>query len=875
MFDEDNLSVLSDHGEEVEDLSDDLYSPLREEAISAQRLMLMRNAAEYVAGRAESAVPDVTRKWTQEKMFKVSALFEWSSGEPIEIVTAMRAGRVRARVSAEMGLGKSTLLPFYVARQMDHRVLYVAPDVAAISQINKYVRSVGKGKFMRHWSTTVKEHVCCMTYSDFCARQAMSSRTGLMQHFETIIFDEAFMKTPSVMAALKIFAVVASPTVNLLLCSANIRTDAAGVTAMSKGSGSVRELREYVSPEQAMASGKLVGDYLVDRTMVILPNDERVADMVLYYESEGLDVKSLDSASSVQAVEEVEAWLQGDSVTPRVMIATYRFSVAFNFPVSYVIVWPKVSESYLLDGAVAWREVDMVRSMVNQSVSRAGRGIAEGGGGMIMGPVTEEEPDMCLMDKLVEFCYLFACNIRPLKSKYWEDCYKIFPEGLRAVSAQQIRKSNLHPYVAARYLGSDGLFASNYANALMLFSQMGNFLLASVDSEPVAKGEWVSVDLFESGGEARCLVPVKTNGELSIVLQAVSCFVEEKFSMLRWRTETGMPYYDHGDYPGEQTDTAGIVKRRLRRVRSFEKAAVVVQSPKVEEWSYAATKLNTDLGGAGSRRAVEIPRTRFEEAIVAMKGVLPSYVVPSSGINIVESRDGTVGTLELVSRDMVVESPGGSTICTMPARVCEKLNEGHVLTYDELVVLTDVFREYGNRVVASRLFDGYSTPWTSFLLTLHNEEVVSRVVHRGLSTAVYGLLGALYARYETELVATANSSHVLRKKFLKLFSFRPTAMQVVEAMHRGKFTEIAQSKSFIARVLQLKQWMDHAYVIAEKHCVYLPHFVTNAQRTLPIHAQTALGSVAYGNLFNNPVATVGNPMSAVYKPTKADYDEWR
>jgi len=89
--------------------------------------------------------------------------------------------------------------------------------------------------------------------------------------------------------------------------------------------------------------------------------------------------------------------------------------------------------------------------------------------------------------------------------------------------------------------------------------------------------------------------------------------------------------------------------------------------------------------------------------------------------------------------------------------------------------------------------------------------------------------------------------------------------EMMSAIRRGKFVGIAQSEAFIARVVQLKYWIDCVLIKAEEHGVFLPTYVTAAQRTLPIHPATGIGDVA-GSGFG---ASVGgrlqdNPMSARY-----------
>lgn len=858
-FDDDE-SVFSFQDEDEGEVVGNEYGVLEEEAVNAQRLGVSRNAAQYMKGSAVVSVFNESRKWTDEKLFAVSKLIDWVEREPAVVVDMMRSGRVRARVSAAMGLGKSTKLPLYVAEQMGHRVLYVSLDSAAVGQVGTYVQEVGLGRFRSQWSTSVCSRVVAMTYSDFNAHAAMDTRSDLFKHFETVIFDEAFAEAPMVAAALKQFAVMALPDTNLLMSSANARVDTTqGVT--SAGQGQVRVIDEYVSPQDAMASGKLMSDYLTDQTMLILPNDEVVHDVAQYYEDKGVDVKTLDTASRQDELAEVCSWLKGDSSTPRVLVAHHRFGIAFNIPVSYMILWPMVTKMFVNDGVVKFKDVPMTEAVVAQALSRLGRGIVDGAGALVMGPARSELKSVTLSEKIEEYFILAQSYIRVRDTEEWSAVRRMFPKQISPAIAQSVRKVNLPAEIAVRYLAEDGKFASKYARALQFFAQTDHYIRPSKHELPVGHDRWKTQKLFGSSERGPDVsVPVIAEGELQVVMHAVHAIAEGKITIEKWRLPRLTDYNGGSDSEDELVEmTSHIQRRRLRRVRSVYQPEVRrVDNDKRLGWSYVASEVNEDMGGRGSRRAVVLPRDRFTEAMKGLCKVVDSYAVPKPPVDFVEVSGGYIGQVKLPALS-AVESPGGSLICEIPGELAKSLNTGRELSVSETKELVQIYRVHGRRLVASRLFDCYGHAWSAVYQAFMSTEVVNELMVAGLQTYAYEFLGYLGTRFSMELDGVVAKSNVYKRVFLNLFSVKPTTDQILRAIHRGKFDAIAQSEAFLDRVRCLKGWHDRCLLVAERCGVYLPHHFTAAQFTLPIHGATPIPHQAQGSIVMQPLADYYSP----------------
>jgi len=86
----------------------------------------------------------------------------------------------------------------------------------------------------------------------------------------------------------------------------------------------------------------------------------------------------------------------------------------------------------------------------------------------------------------------------------------------------------------------------------------------------------------------------------------------------------------------------------------------------------------------------------------------------------------------------------------------------------------------------------------------------------------------------------------LNKLFLRVFSKAPSVRSVMKAISRGKFDGVAQTSGYIKRVKGLKEKIDQVLVYADMQGIYLPTYVTSAQRALPLHGKAVLGYVGEG-----------------------------
>jgi len=392
-----------------------------------------------------------------------------------------------------------------------------------------------------------------------------------------------------------------------------------------------------------------------------------------------------------------------------------------------------------------------------------------------------------------------------------------------------------------RYLGSDGRIAADFVSAVTPFVHPDHFLISSKDAKPRGYESWPIVDSpLDVGGQrgsTPLTVPAVAKGELGIILYGISAAVAGMITIPRWRSARSFEYGDGLEMVSEDESRFASV-RRLRRIEEVPKP-VPVQVPVTETWSYRAETVATE---DSRRTGMFINRDRFKDALAAMEASLLDYKPPVIEPGpVVTTEEGDV---TLVDDGVgVVESPGGSVVCELPVNLCHKLNNGRTLEPRELMRLLQGAKPDPRRFVGSKLFDCFAGPWEAILRSLLDEPNIAEIVTRGAATVAYGLVDLMRQRFSTELASVLSRSHVFRRKFLRVFKKTPSADKLMHEIRSGAFNGIAQSDAFIGRVKFIKELIDSALIRAESHNVYLPAYITSAQRGLPIQGHAPLGLV--------------------------------
>jgi len=125
--------------------------------------------------------------------------------------------------------------------------------------------------------------------------------------------------------------------------------------------------------------------------------------------------------------------------------------------------------------------------------------------------------------------------------------------------------------------------------------------------------------------------------------------------------------------------------------------------------------------------------------------------------------------------------------------------------------------------------------------SLLDDSVVEKVVRKGYSVDAYELVNKLRARFSMEVCSVLSQSHIFKRRFMKVFTAIPSTDSLMQSIKHGKFNGVAQSDKFLERVKFIKELIDRTLIRAETQNVYLPAYITSAQRSLPIRGNAPLG----------------------------------
>jgi len=822
----------------------DVALALERVAEAAQRKAVCGFHRLYSRGRM-SDVPDYGKRSPQhQRFFRLEGFMQLSSLDDPALVDALSAGVVRSRLSAQTGMGKTMKLPGLLASKCGLRVcqLELDNDVAATAlKFQKKLYGIPGGA--KTWCRQKKAYLTCMSYADFRGVVLSGSRDRLFEDFDVFYMDEAHEPLAAVWAARQYFAAFAKEHNSLLVASATMSTVESN-NEVASGVGKFVTERTRVTLEEAMNSDKLVGEFLRDRTQVLVSSDEDVAMLRAYYVEMGIDVYILDNASTIADREAVvKAFSVSTAVTPRVVVSTENYGTGYNIPLSFVIT-TCTRRVYEMDAAHALveKEVPLMRRSVVQHQGRVGRGLATGSGGWCLSPDTAPDRELLASEALEAYLSLVAASISPRPGMF-TTVVKVLPKGVDAGVARMVLRSSLPPALCVRYLGTDGRFAAKFLEGVRLFHQSGENLRKSKDELPVGYESWTEevVGGYYEGDETvtRTVVPVPFASPrgLKIQMHAISAVAESYLEL---------DYWDWCDEE-EQSDNEEIgvrMKARRRVLPRLPEAPVQESVASVATvslpWQYDADPeaakvkkvrrrgMSWTANGEGKMAVTTLVRA-LEDASLGSSVANPQFNVPEFAGKVAYS-------LPLDEDVMVpVKSAGGGKILLVTTKVHEAFMKGEALSPAAAgEVLSHICEIRAiERFAKSTVFDNWSPAWLSWFSSLAADGVFEELKRRGLHSDAVKLLGMLYDRFRSEVLSVAASSNLYRDKLASFFRSKPSVSKFVSAVRKGKLP-IAQSDSFVSQVLRIKDAYDVAVMTIEVSGVFAPGLVTSAQRRLPI-----------------------------------------
>lgn len=822
-------------------------------ACGEQRLAVSRMRNAHVRGRMHGVPLLEERNWTRERRFRIEGYEDLSEPVPDELVDRLRKGRVVTRLGGRPGLGKSRKLPGGLAMKGQMRVCMVSLHAHASAEAYEAANENWDVKKKRGWSREKTCWLTAMTYADFVGIVCSADRKRMFMDTDVFIFDEAHKGTGWCWLAKQCFAVYALEHNSLLVLSATASTDESNFTG-SAGLGNTKFLPASKTIAQAMESGALLNTYLRDRLMVIVASDADVWTVKDHFESDGVEVMSLDSASTRQDARAVQAFLSGESCSPRVLVAHEIYGTGSNFPVTFVVTTGTRSEFAEVGGV--WKEVEvpLSRAEVMQHVSRTGRGMVAGSGAVVLRSDFAESVDLYPGDRMLAYVGMLAANIKPSETPgVWDDVREALPNGLTREVAYGVLRVGLPPAMTLRYLGTDGGVARRFQHALAGYVQMDHYLRVSKELNPVGYAGWIEEQVGsyypgdDSSAEVYVKVPFRAEGAHRTVMHGIFAAAQNMVTVPRWR-----PKYD-GEASSEEEMKDVEVRTPRRKIRPRvvhdvpdEEAPepVVVRKP----WAFDAS-LEAQTSLSHKRKAVAWASTGEGQVVIAQlmqcvdRGEYdPSAGLPTIGPNAQPETIVELERAELVDSPVEVRSPGGSVKTSMPASVYQKFANGVKLSDVELCSLLRSAASAVDALARTVLFDNLSPAWDCVFLSLLDPSLMYVVRQKGLASVATKVVAALYHRFREEVMNVVASSNVYKRRFV-LFTRKksPTMKALMKELREGNFLGMAQSDRYIGRVMHLKELHDEVLMGFETVGVYVPQQVTQAQRPLPLRTKNLVG----------------------------------
>lgn len=780
-----------------------------------------------------------------QRYYRLESFIQLSSLEDSALVDQLMKGVVRTRLGAHTGMGKTMKLPGLLAAKCGLRVCQLELDNHVAKAAMKYQRELyGIPGGVSSWSRQKKSFLAAMSYDEFRGIVLSGNRERLFSDFDLFYMDEAHEPLAVVWAARQYFATYAQPHNSLVVASATISSNADNNVAASNV-GKFKMEKETLGLDEVMDSGALLGQHLRDRALVLVACDEDVALLRSYYIENGIDVCVLDSASTDEDHAVVmRTFRPVSAVVPRILVATQEYGTSYNLPVTYVVSTcsRRVFEMDA-NNALVEKRIPLMQKQVVQHQGRVNRGVTTGGGGWLLSSQVSPDKELLASEALEAYLSLIAAAIKPQKDVFPESVTRVLPKGMDMHVAKLVLSVGLPPALTVRYLGTDGLFAAEFAPALALFAQKGEVFRRSADRFPVGYDQWIDEKVGryylgdESDTSVTVRVPFESPAGLKIVMHAISAVSVGLLDMEYW------DFFDNDDesedeYTGVRTKAKRVAKPRVPEI-TVQPVVMPSVTSESSVWAYdvdpkGAVKrerrrgMSWDALGEGKVAMLSLVRA-IEQGKLGRSVAHPQLDVPEYGGKVAYSLplDENV--------EVPVSSPGGGKIMLMQRSVHDKFMDGSSLDAAEaeavLSHLVDI--RAVQRFAKSTVFDNWSPAWLCWFSTYADKEVIEKWKVKGLHSQAVKLLGYLYDRFRAEVITVCLSSNMYKDRLRSFFSKKPSISRLVKSARNGSLP-VAQSDAFVARVISIKERYDEALFALERVGVYAPSQVTAAQRALPL-----------------------------------------
>jgi hypothetical protein len=457
--------------------------------------------------------------WEETRAKKGSKPLQWLlERETFEQEVATQYANLQNGVVRELvagtGVGKTTVLPFIIARNYQVNGLVLMPNATyTLRTVNWVVRKLQqtgddvRAVMLRSSHTLRPPKAPVVYFSDADTMLGRLARNkNLLQELgiDFIFLDESHSSTPGY----KFFeyAVTAGIVAN---CKVFYGTATASAD-MSMEDGSAGRAVQAVKPSVLCAdnprmvteASPLHYQNVQARTMVILATDQEIISWYDYYDSHDVPVCKCLLVTGHRAEEAIDSFLAAHNPAVLLVTGKFRTSVTLNIECVIDCGYELKAVSDFHASHVALKKVPITAALRTQSMGRVGR-FKPGRG--YYADVECTEPSRIMDDDTAFYIYLWSVvfNLK-INDSVVSQFAGLFTTPLSRIAAAHLLHVRMTPLLMVPYVGDEGFYRGWHEVAKYVLYQYGG--VDAYDDTPVDTSRWTE---YTTGPVDYCDVAAK------------------------------------------------------------------------------------------------------------------------------------------------------------------------------------------------------------------------------------------------------------------------------------------------------------------------------------------------------------------------------